>query len=273
MSCKNRVGTAHSQLSGGGLEAEASSSSEASPSHGIDGSTDGDYGFAPSWPPILLPTVVPSEGVVGARHDPDVHEVERVLRPAGGDAAAGVRGSDVQHHHHDHHGDPRLHLPGSQDHVAPPLPPSSSSPQQQEQEQQGLLSGHYPGAAAAAAAIASTDNSISTNSYADMETSSATAAAGAAAETFRLSASAAGPSTSSDGEPSGEAATGSAPVTSSPHLNAQRCAAREQVSLPEDIYGAARVSEYWHGMHALSSLASSYVYDDIWAGDGGLNPR
>lgn len=48
---------------------------------------------------------------------------------------------------------------------------------------------------------------------------------------------------------------------------------REQVSLPEDIYGAARVSEYWHGMHALSSLASAYVYDDIWAGDGGLNPR
>lgn len=50
-------------------------------------------------------------------------------------------------------------------------------------------------------------------------------------------------------------------------------APREQVSLPEDIYGAARVSEYWHGMHALSSLASAYVYDDIWAGDGGLNPR
>ena len=48
---------------------------------------------------------------------------------------------------------------------------------------------------------------------------------------------------------------------------------KEQVSLPEDIYGAARVSEYWHGMPALSSLASAYVYDDIWAGDGGLNPR
>lgn len=47
----------------------------------------------------------------------------------------------------------------------------------------------------------------------------------------------------------------------------------EQVSLPEDIYGAARVSEYWQGMHALSSLASAYVYNDIWAGDGGLNPR
>lgn len=48
---------------------------------------------------------------------------------------------------------------------------------------------------------------------------------------------------------------------------------REQVSLPEDIYGAARVSEYWHGMHALSSIANAYVYDDIWAGDGGLNTR
>lgn len=47
----------------------------------------------------------------------------------------------------------------------------------------------------------------------------------------------------------------------------------EQVSLPEDVYGAARVPEYWHGMHALSSLASAYVYDDIWAGDGGLNTR
>lgn len=47
-----------------------------------------------------------------------------------------------------------------------------------------------------------------------------------------------------------------------------RLSRQEQVSLPEDIYGAARVSEYWHGMHALSSLASAYVYDDIWAGDG-----
>eukprot|EP00903_Cladosiphon_okamuranus_P019476 g17910.t1 len=47
----------------------------------------------------------------------------------------------------------------------------------------------------------------------------------------------------------------------------------EQVSLPDDIYGAARVSEYWHGVPGLSSLASMYVYDDIWAGDGGLNPR
>lgn len=47
----------------------------------------------------------------------------------------------------------------------------------------------------------------------------------------------------------------------------------EQVSLPDDIYGAARVSEYWHGVPGLSSLASSYVYDDIWAGNGGLNPR
>lgn len=48
---------------------------------------------------------------------------------------------------------------------------------------------------------------------------------------------------------------------------------RDQVSLPEDIYGAARVSEYWHGMTALSSLASAYVYDDIWAGNGGLTTR
>lgn len=47
----------------------------------------------------------------------------------------------------------------------------------------------------------------------------------------------------------------------------------EPVSLPDDIYGAARVSEYWHGVPGLSSLASTYVYDDIWAGDGGLNPR
>lgn len=47
----------------------------------------------------------------------------------------------------------------------------------------------------------------------------------------------------------------------------------EQVSLPEDIYGAARVPEYWRGMQTLSSLASAYVYDDIWAGDGGLNSR
>lgn len=47
----------------------------------------------------------------------------------------------------------------------------------------------------------------------------------------------------------------------------------EPVSLPDDIYGAARVSEYWHGVPGLSSLASAYVYDDIWAGDGGLNPR
>ncbi|CAM9097894.1 unnamed protein product [Ectocarpus sp. 4 AP-2014] len=52
-----------------------------------------------------------------------------------------------------------------------------------------------------------------------------------------------------------------------------RAAPREQVSLPDDIYGAARVSEYWHGVPALSSLASTYVYDDIWAGDGGLNSR
>ncbi|CAN0279394.1 unnamed protein product, partial [Hapterophycus canaliculatus] len=46
---------------------------------------------------------------------------------------------------------------------------------------------------------------------------------------------------------------------------------REQVSLPEDIYGAARVSE-WHGVPAALA-ASTYVYDDIWAGDGGLQTR
>ncbi|CAM9442846.1 unnamed protein product, partial [Scytosiphon promiscuus] len=48
-------------------------------------------------------------------------------------------------------------------------------------------------------------------------------------------------------------------------------AVREQVSLPEDIYGAARVSE-WHGVPAALA-ASTYVYDDIWAGDGGLQAR
>lgn len=79
------------------------------------------------------------------------------------------------------------------------------------------------------------------------------------------------------------AAAASSGTTSSPTQETAKCSGaivspppspqREQVSLPEDIYGAARVSEYWHGMHALSSLASSYVYDDIWAGDGGLNPR
>ena len=54
---------------------------------------------------------------------------------------------------------------------------------------------------------------------------------------------------------------------------ARHLSPREQVSLPDDIYGAARVSEYWHGVPGLSSLVSTYVYDDIWAGDGGLNQR
>lgn len=54
---------------------------------------------------------------------------------------------------------------------------------------------------------------------------------------------------------------------------ARHLALGEPVSLPDDIYGAARVSEYWHGVPGLSSLVSTYVYDDIWAGDGGLNPR
>lgn len=71
-----------------------------------------------------------------------------------------------------------------------------------------------------------------------------------------------GADTSPHGGSSAPAGEGSRPATPT-----------EPVSLPDDIYGAARVSEYWHGVPGLSSLASTYVYDDIWAGDGGLNPR
>eukprot|EP00752_Nemacystus_decipiens_P014595 g12997.t1 len=60
----------------------------------------------------------------------------------------------------------------------------------------------------------------------------------------------------------GEAPQGSA----SPREGSRPSTPTELVSLPDDIYGAARVSEYWHGVPGLSSLASTYVYDDIWAG-------
>lgn len=42
----------------------------------------------------------------------------------------------------------------------------------------------------------------------------------------------------------------------------------DTVCLPEDVYGGAKVNEYWHGIHGLTSLASAYIYDDIWAGLG-----
>ncbi|CAM9994430.1 unnamed protein product, partial [Phaeothamnion confervicola] len=46
----------------------------------------------------------------------------------------------------------------------------------------------------------------------------------------------------------------------------------EEVCLPEDIYGSVRVSEFWQGLSEYSSLANTYVYDDIWA-SGGLAPN
>ncbi|CAN0180209.1 unnamed protein product, partial [Pylaiella littoralis] len=76
------------------------------------------------------------------------------------------------------------------------------------------------------------------------------------------------------GHPSPAAAAAAAASTTTTDVaSCSSSALCEQVSLPDDIYGAARVSEYWHGVPALSSLASTYVYDDIWAGDGGLNLR
>ncbi|CAN0139734.1 unnamed protein product [Discosporangium mesarthrocarpum] len=55
--------------------------------------------------------------------------------------------------------------------------------------------------------------------------------------------------------------------------NVDEKAPKEEVCLPEDVYGAARVSEYWHGLHGLTSLASPYVYNDIWASGGVFNTR
>lgn len=208
------------------------------------GVIDSDYGFGSSWPTIPLPLSPEDVAARVMAADSNVRGGGELEEHQRGDCFKDGNSSSSAQTAHSHKAAGQEGGVGS----ALQLSPHRSSL-------------YHRDSLAAVVAEENSNNSSSSSGNGPFGIGTPTAAAGGAVER--------------DGGEGGErgAHEGIAEEGRGPGGACGAGAPMEQVSLPEDIYGAARVSEYWHGMHALSSLASAYVYDDIWAGDGGLNPR
>ena len=263
--------------------------------------SNSDYGFAGSWPSIPIPLTpaggLANRGLVSKKMQHQESHFQGGAATAsstcataaaaaladgglGGDGATGsssrsvscvgdARPASCSAHAEQQSGGNRDTATSSQHHL------DDNNLDEGNDNSSGLASEGYQSAWVGASRYETTGVGFDESVAAEMPAASA-AAAGPRARTDKR----AGDNDSSDAPPvpSGFAAAAAAAAQVGGGGGAgtaavARAAPKEQVSLPEDIYGAARVSEYWHGMPALSSLASVYVYDDIWAGDGGLNPR
>lgn len=246
-------------------------------------STDSDYGFAPSWPAIPPPSLLPQGRVTEAS---TVVEEDRKHTLGESKPADSNSGNDINTSEtggcaisRSHSLDATLVTASPQQHRLQPAPAAQSMvlglarhgqqhlkqhQQEQMRQNEAEINAHHPQHYYRREGEHKEQRQMTSGGC--VEFTDCLGKPKSAASTSGSCAAAASSDTMSS--PTLETAKGSGAIVSPPPSPQ-----REQVSLPEDIYGAARVSEYWHGVHALSSLASSYVYDDIWAGDGGLNPR
>lgn len=248
------------------------------------GPMDSDYGFAPSWPAIPPPSLLPQGRVTEASTvvEEDRKHILGKSKPADSNPDNDVNTSKTGGCaiSRPHSPDATLVTVSQQQQQLQPAPAAQSLDlglaqghgqqhlkqhhQEQKRQNEEENDAHHPQHYYRCEGEHKEQRQMTSDScvrFAECVGKSKTAAS-----TSGSCAAAASSDTMSS--PTLETAKGSGAIVSPPPSPQ-----REQVSLPEDIYGAARVSEYWHGVHALSSLASSYVYDDIWAGDGGLNPR
>ena len=232
------------QLPGDDLS-EAAGASEAFATPSVD------FGFGNSWSHIPIPI---AETFDAHRHPSPHHDGEGLHESPGGGSAN--QGGDRSSRAAGRHSDDDKFM--SDSHPAVSVA-ARKSPAREAQQQQRPAATAATGAAAATAAAAA----AAALSYAHDASSASSLAEVEQGERIRAHGS------SVSGRIGVDTPHGSSP----PGEDGRSTTPTEQVSLPDDIYGAARVSEYWHGVSGLSSLASTYVYDDIWAGDGGLNPR